>query len=138
MQQLITQATALGLTVIYRNLGHYSGILAKGGLVVLNPNRSQLTKRVTLAHEMGHWHHGHDWTTRHDRECDEREADLYAAKLLISPTEYALAERLHGPHPGAIATELGVTRRLVELWRDDFAIRRYSSRTDQSIVGLCA
>lgn len=95
-------------------------MLTKGGIVVLNPRRTMLTQRVTLAHEMGHWHHGHDWTIDHDRERDEREADTYAARLLISPAEYALAEHLVGSHPGAIAAELGVTRRLVQLWRDDY------------------
>ena len=119
MQPLIDQARALGLGVTYRELGRRSGMLTKGGIVVLNPRRTMLTQRVTLAHEMGHWHHGHDWTIDHDRERDEREADTYAARLLISPAEYALAEHLVGSHPGAIAAELGVTRRLVQLWRDD-------------------
>lgn len=74
-------------------------------------------QRCTLAHEMGHWFHGHDWTRDHDRLADERQADQYAAELLISPLEYAIAEQLHGPHPGAIAKELEVTRNLVTLWQ---------------------
>lgn len=89
------------------------------GVVYLNHRKSVLTQRVTLAHEMGHWHHGHDWTRTHDRERDEHQADLFAARLLIDPLEYALAERIVGEHPGAIARELGVTTRLVELYRGD-------------------
>lgn len=37
----------------------------------------------------------------------ERRADEFAARLLISPIEYRLAESLHDGHIGAIAYELG-------------------------------
>ena len=43
--------------------------------------------------------------------------DELAAKLLISPIEYALAERVYGSRPAALAAELGVTQRMVEAWR---------------------
>lgn len=39
------------------------------------------------------------------------------AALLITTEEYAEAEQLVGDHPGALAQELGVTRRLVLAWR---------------------
>lgn len=119
MDELIAHAETLGLRVKWRDLGRRSGELHSSGLVFLNPRRSVLTQRVTLAHECGHAWHGHDWTGRHDVERDERQADTYAARLLISPVEYAMAERVVGEHPGAIARELGVTRALVELWRLD-------------------
>lgn len=118
MQGLFSQARALGLEVVWRDLGRRNGELTSGGFVILNPHRSLMIQRCTLAHEMGHWWHGHDWRGRHDRERDERQADTYAARLLISPAEYALAERLSGSHAGALAKELGVTRRMVELWRE--------------------
>lgn len=117
------RATALGLTVIWKDLGRRNGELTSGGFVILNPRRREWMQRCTLAHEMGHWWHGHDWRGRHDRERDEREADTYAAKLLISPVDYALAERTVGEHPGALAKELGVTRRMVELWQATLAKR---------------
>lgn len=104
----------------YRDLGRASGYLYAPGLIVLNHRRSELTQRMTLAHELGHWHHRHDWTTAHDRERDERQADQYAARLLIDADAYKRAEEAVGEHPGAIARELGVTRRLVELRREDF------------------
>ena len=37
--------------------------------------------------------------------------------MLISPVEYAAAERTYGPHPARIAHELGVTVHLVDVWR---------------------
>jgi Zn-dependent peptidase ImmA (M78 family) len=111
----------MGLRVAYRNLGRHSGYLFGGGLVILNHRHHLGAQRVTLAHEMGHWHLGHDWTREHSKMRDEREADQYAARLLITAEAYACAERECGTHPGAIARELGVTRRLVELRREDFA-----------------
>lgn len=123
MQDLIDHATAMGLRVKWRDLGRRSGELHSSGLILLNPRKTMLTQRVTLAHEIGHRHHGHDWTREHDRATDERQADTYAARLLISPTDYALAERLVGHHPGALAKELGVTARLVELWRQSYERR---------------
>jgi len=111
----------MGLRVGYRNLGRNSGYLFGGGLVILNYRHHLGSQRVTLAHEMGHWHHGHDWSRDHDVARDERQADQYAARLLIGAGDYARAEELCGTHPGALARELGVTRRLVELRREDFA-----------------
>ena len=121
MDRIIAHAEGLGLRVAYRNLGSATGYLFGGGLVILNHRHHLNAQRETLAHECGHAFHGHDWTRDHDRERDERQADQYAARLLISVDDYADAETLVGEHPGAIARELGVTRRLVELRREDFA-----------------
>lgn len=75
-------------------------------------------RRATLAHELGHAAAGDqltgvDWL---DQRA-ERRADEYAARLLITESDYADAEAMHGPHPGAIARELGVTVHLVTVWR---------------------
>jgi len=116
--ELVALAESQGLRVTAFDLGGRGGYLYKGGIVVLNVRHGLPAQRVTLAHEMGHWFHGHDWT-RDDRhkDRDEREADLYAARLLISIDDYARAERIAGSHLGALAQELQVTRRLVSLRR---------------------
>lgn len=129
MRGLIERAEAMGLHVAFRDLGRASGYWLGSGLIVLNHRRAESTQRVTLAHEMGHWWHGHDWTRDHDRERDERQADQYAARLLISVDDYAAAEAICGAHIGALARELGVTRRLVELRREDFARDAHILRT---------
>lgn len=118
MDELLAAAAEAGLYVKFDNLGRRAGELRRSGLVLINHHKSALTQKVALAHEMGHWHHGHDWSAAHDVERDERQADIYAARLLIRPVDYALAERVTGPHPGALARELEVTARMVELWRD--------------------
>lgn len=123
MDELIRHAESMGLCVKWDNLGRRSGELRRSGLILLNHRKSMLTQRVTLAHECGHAWHGHDWTRTHERERDEREADTYAALLLISAEEYARAERIAGEHAGAIAKELNVTRHLVEMWRLDYQAR---------------
>ncbi|MFE5309756.1 ImmA/IrrE family metallo-endopeptidase [Isoptericola sp. NPDC056605] len=119
LEDLIAAAEEFGLRVKWDNLGRRAGELRRSGLVLLNHRKSVLTQRCTLAHEMGHWSLGHDWTLYHDIERDELAADAWAARLLISPVDYALAERLHGPHAGAIARELDVSTRLVEVWRSE-------------------
>lgn len=123
MDELIEHAESMGLHVKWDNLGRRSGELRRSGLVLLNHRKSMLTQRVTLAHECGHAWHGHDWTRTHERERDEREADTYAALLLINADAYARAERVAGEHAGAIAKELNVTRHLVEMWRLDYLAR---------------
>lgn len=120
MDALIARAEAMGLRVQFRNLGRATGYLFGGGLVVLNHRHNLSAQRETLAHEMGHAHYGHDWTRDHDKVRDELDADRYAARLLIPIERYAAAEALVGNHPGALARELQVTRRLVELRQEDF------------------
>ena len=73
---------------------------------------------AVLAHELGHHHYGHRCViddVAHVRQ--ERQADEYAAELLISVRDYRAAEKMYGPHDGAIAHHLGVTPRLVQAWR---------------------
>lgn len=120
MEDLLAHAAGLGLRVKFRDLGRRHGELHSSGLVVVNSERPVKAQRITLAHECGHRAHGHDWTNEHDRPRDERQANTYAARLLISPQDYALAERAVGAHAGALARELNVTATLVELWRADY------------------
>lgn len=120
MEDLIEHASRIGLRIKYADLGRRTAELHSSGLVFVNPHRALVLQRAAVAHECGHWVHGHDWTRDHDRARDERQADEYAARLLITPAGYAEAERVAGEHVGAIARELGVTARLVELWRDSY------------------
>lgn len=125
MQRLLDIAGERGLRVKWRDLGRRNGEYHSSGLILLNHRRAETTQRVTLAHELGHAYYGHAWTDNPRlHESQERQADRYAARLLITAADYAAAERVAGHHPGAIARELGVTRRLVELWREHLAPRR--------------
>ena len=74
--------------------------------------------RCTLAHELAHAVAGDEPTgvawldARMERIADER-----AARWLILPADYAAAEDLVGPHPGALARELGVTIHILTTWQ---------------------
>ncbi len=79
---------------------------------------SDVLQKSTLAHELGHAHHGDAWTDDpHIKQLREDRANAYAARLLISPLEYAIAERLVGHHTGALAKELGVAAYIIEAWK---------------------
>lgn len=120
MEDLIEHAAALGLRVKWRPLGRRTAELHSSGLILVNPNRTMPMQRMAIAHECGHWAHGHDWTRTHDRERDERQADTYAARLLITPEAYRDAEEIAGAHLGALARELNVRVDLVRLWQDSY------------------
>lgn len=88
------------------------------GLITLRSDLGPVARRVTLAHEIAHHLAGDEPTE--DVVLDarqERRAWEQAARWLISPVEYQLAERVHGPHEGALAHELGVTTHLIRVWR---------------------
>ncbi|MFW7414713.1 ImmA/IrrE family metallo-endopeptidase [Demequina sp. SO4-18] len=121
MEKLITVAEAMGLYVGFRDLGEVNGYYLGSDLVVVNFRRSLRAQRVTLAHEIGHWHHDHDWSVSHDKARDEREANAYAARLLIRRDDYRMAEAMAGPSVAGIAEILNVTPELVRIRREDFA-----------------
>lgn len=110
-------AHAAGITIIYKPLrpdlkGYYTH--SKCSITV----SSQLTTAHTvgtLAHELIHALHEHDGP---QSDVVEARVDKLAARLLISPKEYAQAERLCGPHAGAIARELELPRWVVQAWQD--------------------
>lgn len=89
-------------------------------VISLREGLGPINRVCSLAHELGHAALGHyagddipEWL--YSRQ--EKEAEEWAAKLLISTADYARAEQLYGSHPGILARELGVTVRLVEAWR---------------------
>lgn len=121
MQDLIDYAISRGWGVKYRDLGRRNGEYSRGLITINDLRRTAFTVRMTMAHEIGHAHHDHQWTDDPAlRARQEREADIVAAQLLISTEEYAYAERVAGEHPRAIAKELGVTENYVLLWRESY------------------
>lgn len=124
VEWLIRRAEECGLRVVFRDLGRRSGEIHSTGVIFVNHRKSLTTQMVTIAHECGHWALGHDWRQPHDREQDERAADEYAARMLITFCAYRDAEREVGPHPGALAVALGVPRHFVELRAAQIAYTR--------------
>lgn len=120
--RLCQHAADLGLEVAWtfdlpsRCHGYYE---PDNDLVVLNHRCTGAQAVSALAHEIGHAVFGDRCST----EAIERRADEYGASLVLTAGEYAAAEAEVGPHPGALARHLGVTRLLVLAWR------RWWSRT---------
>lgn len=121
---LLDMATDLGVWVDVDDVG-WLPAQSKGGwfnehdLILLARNLNPVEEMCTLAHELGHAVLGHTadvdgWFAQRQ----ERAADQWAARLLVSPAEYEAAERLHGPHVGGIAHELGVTTHILATWQD--------------------
>lgn len=120
MQELFDRAEALGVAVIEEPLpyGVRGEYIHERRLIRLAPSMSYRQKRSTLGHELGHAHFGHT-SPQSEAECrlQERQANDYAAQLLVTPADYAAAEALHGPHIGNLAFHLGVTPAVITSWR---------------------
>ena len=131
---LLDMATDLGVWVDVDDVGWLPDN-SKGGwfpehdLILLAKNLNPVEEMSTLAHELGHAVLGHTadvdgWFAQRQ----ERAADQWAARLLVSPAEYQAAERLHGPHMGGIVHELGVTTHILATWQHLYERRPYESR----------
>ncbi|WP_257202323.1 ImmA/IrrE family metallo-endopeptidase [Corynebacterium cystitidis] len=115
-------AHMLGLTITEHDQGEKARHYPARGVISLQRGLGPINRKCALAHELGHHFLGHQMPTSawmHARQ--EHAADRWAADLLITPDSYRDAETSHGPHTGAIALELDVTKHLVEVWRNNRA-----------------
>lgn len=114
----------LGLVILHHQGGekgrHYPGTR----IISLRSGLAPIARRCTLMHEIAHYIHGDvptsdPWlNTRQERRAHE-----WAAQRLISKEAYEQAEAIVGPHPGALAAELGVTVEYIHTWREMCPIR---------------
>lgn len=111
---LIDVAERRGYRVLWHRGGAKAGWQPYRHAITLRLGMSDTATVCSLAHELGHAHYG-DPPGHHGPT--ELRADRFAAKLLISPTEYALTESLYGPHPARLAHELGVTVKVLKTWQ---------------------
>ena len=112
---LISLAESAGITVAWHCGGPKGAWLPHERRISLRHGMDEVTTRCTMAHELAHMVLGHP-APASDRQ--ERQADRFAARLLVSPVEYALAEQIYEAHPQQIAAELGVTNEVLSVWRD--------------------
>jgi Zn-dependent peptidase ImmA (M78 family) len=111
-----------GIAVLEGNLpnGERGRWYAGQRIIVVQSGMPLAHTRSALSHELGHAKHDHDMSTPDARthQFQERQANEYAARLLITEELYRRAERTHGAHLPAIAHELVVTAELVQVWQD--------------------
>jgi Zn-dependent peptidase ImmA (M78 family) len=127
MERLLTIANDLGYAVFF--CGMPGDLLAS---TVPSMRRIFVDSRLTdseqrghLAHELGHLHHMHP-CARHPRGvgelANERQADRYAARLLIDPDEYAALEAVN-PDQHHLADELGIPVEYVLVYESECLTR---------------
>ncbi|WP_137771849.1 MULTISPECIES: ImmA/IrrE family metallo-endopeptidase [unclassified Microbacterium] len=115
MRELLAMAARAGLEVHAiempeGDLGYYAHDERRIYFNLLcTPNE----RRCVIAHELGHHHFGHECE---DDPASERQADTYAATLLIDPDRYAELEKT-SHHSEWIADEMSVTSELIEDYR---------------------
>lgn len=116
LDELFKHCADLGIDVDWCDLGdrRRGDYFHDGGVIRLNLRLTRAQATATLAHELGH----HRFGDRCSTPANEQRAWEYGAALLITPREYAAAEREVGHHRAALAIELGVTPRLIGAWRD--------------------
>lgn len=111
MRDLIHHAATLGVKVHIVDieddpelLGYFS---PKHNIIVIQLGMTYAQTRWVLAHECGHANYRHQCEGKSSRDRAERQANAYAARLLIDPDEYA---RLAAVNPDRhwIAEEFGV------------------------------
>lgn len=105
MRQLMRVAAEYGVSVHFAHLDEDLGCyVPQEQRIYLDLRLTPAQRRSVLAHELGHVHYGHCA----DSPLAERQADIFAARLLIDPEVYARLERVN-PDQHHLADELGVT-----------------------------
>lgn len=112
MRDLIRHAAQLGVRVHLAPidddpelLGYYSPAHKQ---VVVRVGMTRPQSRWVLAHELGHAYYDHHCSGPRTADGAERQADAYAARLIIDPNEYARLERIN-PDQHWLADEFGVS-----------------------------
>ena len=111
-------AAAIGAHVEHHAVGPKGRYIHQTHTISLRRGLTGPALRCTLAHELAHAMAGDEPTGIAWADARmERAADITAARWLITEDAYAAAEALYGPHPGAIARELGVTLHILQVWQ---------------------
>ena len=113
-------ADSLGVAVCSRSLpGELEGFYhAPTNLIVIDRNMDYTMKRCTLTHELIHWSHGDSTCVPVIHTRIENRTRRETAALLVSPTDYALAETMYEGDVAHIAAELNVTEQVIRDYQD--------------------
>lgn len=112
LRDLIRHAGELGVGVHFASLGDDPELLGyflpTRKVIVVRLGLTVAQSRWVLAHECGHARHDHHCGGMRNTDAAERQADAYAARLLIDPGEYARLERIN-PDQHWLADEFSVS-----------------------------
>lgn len=106
---LILHAEDMGARIVWATDLPERGRWVDGaGVILLRHGMTERRTLSTLAHELAH----HYYRDGPQTPAIERRAWRWAARLLVTPENYAQAEQYH-PSPGALAHHLGVTVEII-------------------------
>lgn len=111
---LIDVAQRRGYRIRWHRGGPKAAWVPSQNAITVQIGMDDVTTLCSLAHELGHAHYG-DPPGHYG--AHELRADRFAARLLISPVDYAATEAIYGPHPSVLAHELGVTVKVLKTWQ---------------------
>lgn len=112
---LINLAEAAGVTITWHKGGPQGAWIPHRHQISIRHGMDDTTTRSVLAHELAHMALGHPPCANAQQE---KRADQFAARLLISTVDYRLAEEMFDANQQQIAAELGVTLDLLSAWRE--------------------
>jgi Zn-dependent peptidase ImmA (M78 family) len=125
VRDLLARAAQYGLSVHGAHLtgdkiGRYVPSLQR---IYFDLSLCMAERRTVIAHELGHAHYGHDC----DSPANERQADAFAATLLVDPEWYAELERVN--HDAEwIAEEMNVAPYVIVDYRR-YCLQRFGNVT---------
>lgn len=118
MDRLLRLIDENGLTVVERPGRSWGGYEPTTATIRVAPGLSRRATSSILAHELAHAILGHRPAADPAlRARQERRADEWAARLLITPKAYAEAEAVRGAHPASLAFDLDVTVEIVTAYQ---------------------
>lgn len=114
LSDLLASALEIGVTVHISHLVDCLGLYdSRTREIHIDFGLTPIEQRCITAHELGHALYGHDCSTPRA----EREADIYAADVLIDASELENLDQL-GLHDHDIAIELDVTTDVLTTYRE--------------------
>ncbi|WP_455905275.1 ImmA/IrrE family metallo-endopeptidase [Microbacterium sp.] len=118
MEALLRLLEQNGLHLVERRGRCHGGYEPQTATIRVSPGLTRRATSSVVAHELAHAVLGHTPTADPSiRARQERRADEWAARLLISADAYAEAEKARGTHPASLAFELGVTIEIVTAYQ---------------------
>lgn len=124
LDQLLTQCHQRRIHVAFLPFHIRGAYYLHQRLIIIDSRLPEQEQLATLAHEYIHacyWHDGH--------QSPEIEAAVNrrAAKLLVSPVEYVLAENVYGGNVFLIAEELGLPEWVVKAYQEGLKLKAENS-----------
>lgn len=120
MNHLRALAEARNITITEGRMKHHTGILIPEiQTVVISTRFDYPTRRVALAHQLGHHELGHPLILDQPKTPEqERHADEWAATQLLTPQAFLDAQEVHQNDMHAMAESLTVTTGIIRVWQD--------------------